>query len=72
MQCCLRELWLILSIHNISLVVHYVPSKVNSLADSLSHYNSNFSARQFVDNYAATHELVEISLPDTLFSFFSL
>ena len=36
----------------------------------LSHYNSDFSARQFVDNYVATHELVEISLQDTSFSFF--
>ena len=27
MQCCLHELWLILSIHNISLVVHHVTSK---------------------------------------------
>ncbi|XP_068753186.1 uncharacterized protein [Montipora capricornis] len=72
MQCCLHELWLILSVHNIFLVVHHVPSKENSLADSLNRYNSDFSARQFVDNYAATHELVEISLQDTLFSFFLL
>ena len=72
MQCCLRNLWLILSIHNISLVVHHATSKENSLADLLGHYNSDFSARRFVDNYVATHELVEISLQDTSFSFFFL
>ena len=33
MQCCLRELWLILFVHNISLVIHHVPSKENSIAD---------------------------------------
>ena len=71
-QCCLCELWLILSVHNISLVVHHEPSKENSIADSLSRYNSDFSARQFVDNYVVTHELVEILLEDTLFSFFRL
>lgn len=71
MQCCLRELWLVLSVH-ISLVVHHIPSKENSIADSLSRYNSDFSTRQFVDNYVVTHELVEIPLQDTLFSFFLL
>ena len=33
MQCCLRELWLILFVDNISLVIHHVPSKENSIAD---------------------------------------
>ena len=33
MQCCLRELWLILFAHNISLVIHHVPSKENAIAD---------------------------------------
>ena len=72
MQCCLRELWLNLSVHNISLVVHHVPSKENFIADSLSRYHSDSSARQFVDNYAISHELKEISLPDSLFRFFFL
>ena len=53
MQCCLRKLWLILPVHNISLVVHHVPSKENSIADSLSHYDSDFFARRF-DHYAVT------------------
>ena len=72
MQCCLRELWLILSVHNISSAVHHVPSKENSIADSLSCYDSDFFARRFVDHYAVTHELIEVSLPDSLFSFLFL
>ena len=53
MQCCLRKLWLILPVHNISLIVHHVPSKENSIADSLSRYDSDFFARRF-DHYAVT------------------
>ena len=53
MQCCLRKLWLILPVHDISLVVHHVPSKENSIADSLSCYDSDFFARRF-DHYAVT------------------
>ena len=35
-QCCIRELWLLLALHNIHLIARHIPGKANTLADALS------------------------------------
>ena len=36
MQCFIRELWLLLALHNIHLIARHIPGKSNTLADALS------------------------------------
>ena len=46
MQCCLREIWLLLALNNIHLFARHICGKTNMLADSLSRYH-------LADTYAA-------------------
>ena len=39
MQCCFREIWLLLALNNINSFVRHICGKTNVLADSLSRYH---------------------------------
>jgi len=54
-QRCLRELWTVLSLFNITLTARYVASKQNVLADWLSRYYTDDDCRIRFDDYVASH-----------------
>ena len=68
MQRCLRELWLLLALHNIQLSVRSVRGCDNWLADSLSRFHTGNFCSQF-NSLAADLSLTECSVPDSLFLF---
>ena len=46
MQACLQECFIVLALHNITLIVKHVPGKKNILADYVSHWYLNAHYRQ--------------------------
>jgi len=70
LQRCLRELWTVLSLFNISLTARYVASKSNVIADMLSRYHINDDCRDRLDTYIASNpQLREVLVSEQLFSF---
>ena len=68
MQRCLRELWLLLALHNIQLSVRSVRGCDNWLADSLSRFHTGNFCSKF-NSLAADLSLTQCTVPDSLFLF---
>ena len=68
MQRCLRELWLLLALHNIKLIVRSVRGCDNWLADSLSRFHTGKYCHRF-KSLAEARSLTECTLPDSFFTF---
>ena len=66
MQRCLRELWLLLALHNIQLSVRSVRGCDNWLADSLSRFHTGNVCSKF-NSLAADLSLTQCTVPDSLF-----
>ena len=65
---CLRELWLLLALYNITLIVRSVRGCDNWLADSLSRFHTGKYCQRF-KSLAGARSLTECTLPDSLFTF---
>ena len=68
MQRCLRELWLLLALYNITLIVRSVRGCDNWLADSLSRFHTGKYCQHF-KSLAGARSLTECTVPDSLFTF---
>ena len=68
MQRCLRELWLLLALHNIKLIVRSVRGCDNWLADSLSRFHTGKYCHRF-KSLAEARSLTECTLPNSFFTF---
>lgn len=68
MQRCLRELWLLLALYNITLIVRSVRRCDNWLADSLSRFHTGKYCQRF-KSLAGARSLTECTVPDSLFTF---
>ena len=69
MQHCLRELWLYLSLYNISLHAKHIPGATNTLADHLSHWHLHPNYKENFYKLTQDMKLVDISVPDSIFKF---
>ena len=69
MQHCLRELWLYLSLYNISLHAKHIPGATNTLADHLSRWHLHPKYKENFHKLTQDMNLVDISVPDSLFKF---
>ena len=68
MQRCVRELWLVLALHNINLVVSPFAGKQNTLADALSRFHHNTFEERF--RTLNSHlSLEEVIVEDHVFNF---
>lgn len=68
-QRCLRELWLLLALHNIRLVARHIPGNTNILADSLSRYHSDETYAAYVCRVVKDLNLTRVVPDDALFDF---
>jgi len=68
-QHCLRELWLLLALHNIRLVARHIPGNTNILADSLSHYHLDETHAAYVCRAVKDLNLTRVVPDDALFDF---
>ena len=69
MQHCLRELWLYLSLYNISLHSKHIPGATNTLADHLSRWHFHPKYQENFYNLTQDMNLVDNPLPDSIFKF---
>ena len=68
MQHCLRELWLYLSLYNISLHAKHIPGATNTLADHLSRWHLHPKYEENFHKLTQDINLVYIWVPDSIFN----
>ena len=68
MQRCLRELWLLLALYNITLIVRSVRGCDHWLADYLSRFHTGKYCDRF-KSLEGARSLTECAVPDSLFTF---
>ena len=69
MQCCLREIWLLLALNNIHLFACHICGKTNVLADSLSRYHLADTYAAYVEHAVASLDLRQVFPNDAMFAF---
>ena len=69
MQCCIRELWLLLALHNIHLIARHIPGKANTLADALSRCAFDDLQSDYVQRTVAELGLTQVIPDQSLFRF---
>lgn len=69
MQCCLREIWLLLALNNIHLFAHHICGKTNVLADSLSRYHLAGTYAAYVEHAVTSLDLRQVFPDDSMFAF---
>ena len=69
MQACLRELFIVLALHNITLIVKHVPGKKNILADYLSRWHLKAHYRQQFLALTRDRPMIERQADLELFTF---
>lgn len=69
MQCCLREIWLLLALNNIHLVARHICGQSNVLADSLSHYHLADTYVAYVEHSVTSMDLRQVFPDDSMFTF---
>ena len=69
MQCCLREIWLLLALNNIHLFARHICGKTNVLADSLSRYHLADTYAAYVEHAVASLDLRQVFPNDAMFAF---
>ena len=69
MQACLRELFIVLALHNITLIVKHVPGKKNILADYLSRWHLKAHYRQQFLALTRDRPMIERKADLELFTF---
>ena len=69
MQCCLREIWLLLALNNIHLFARHICGKTNVLADSLSRYHLAGTYAAYVEHAVTSLDLRQVFPDDSMFAF---
>ena len=69
MQCCLREIWLLLALNNIHLFACHICGKTNVLADSLSRYHLADTYAAYVEHAVTSLDLRQVFPDDSMFAF---
>ena len=69
MQCCLREIWLLLALNNIHLIARHICGQTKVLADSLSRYHLADTYPAYVEHAVTSLDLRQVFPDDSMFAF---